>query len=320
MSRLFTGRPAHPWHLPSTGPKVSIAPGDGALQWCGLEVLIFGGTEKERTHTFTTGSLERAVLPLSGEVVVEVENKRFVLRDRSNVFHGIADWAYLPIDAEVRISSPSKAQVAIPSAVAEKHFDPVKIDAEVVPVELRGAGQATRQLNNFMAPEVFDGAQRLMCVEVVTPDGNWSSYPPHRHDGIGECIVNNEELYYFRVGSSVTGSYSTDGFGMHRTYTDDGEIDVNVAVYDGDVFSIPRGYHGPCVAAPGYPLYYLNVLAGPSGERTMAFCDDPTHHWVRDTWRDMATDPRLPMSSASGPTYRAQPRAQSSDLPGGIPK
>ena len=80
----------------------------------------------------------------------------------------------------------------------------------------------------------------------------------------------------------------------------DGEVDETVEVRDGDVFLIPRGYHGPCVAAPGYPLYYLNVLAGGAAERTMAFCDDPTHHWVRDSWLDMETDPRVPMTSAAG--------------------
>ena len=307
MARLTTEPPSHPWHIPqgttrSVGSSILLDPGEAALQWCGLRVVEL---EPHATHAFTTGTLEMAVLPLSGVVVVEVEGRRFELRDRTNVFHGIADWAYLPIDAEVRLSTTSGAQVALPSARADRRFDPVKIDAEAVPVELRGAGHSTRQLNNYMAPEVFDGAHRLMSVEVITPDGNWSSYPPHRHDGEGDCAVNNEEIYYFRVGSVVDGTYSPDGFAMHRTYTSDGETDVNVAVYDGDVFLIPRGYHGPCVAAPGYPLYYLNVLAGPTAERTMAFCDDPTHHWVRESWRGVATDPRLPMTSAAGPVRSA---------------
>jgi 5-deoxy-glucuronate isomerase len=306
MPRIATSEPLHPWHIPAGtrtrgNAAVSLAPQEESLQWCGLQ--IFDLKPGEAT-VIATNDLEMAVLPLGGIVRVEVNGRQFDLRDRTNVFHGIADWCYLPINCEARISSPTGAQVSIPSARAEKTFDAVKIDAETVPVELRGAGQATRQLNNFMAPEIFDGAHRLMCVEVITPDGNWSSYPPHRHDGIGECVVNNEEIYYFRVGTTSRPGYSSDGFAMHRTYTDDGEIDVNVAVYDGDVFCIPRGYHGPCVAAPGYPLYYLNVLAGPSGERTMAFCDDPTHHWVRDTWKHMATDPRLPMTSAQGPLAR----------------
>jgi len=141
---------------------------------------------------------------------------------------------------------------------------------------------------------------RIVCVEVYTPGGNWSSYPPHKHDSSPECPANNEEIYYFRLGRSGTSGYSAEGFAMHRLYTGDGVIDENVAVRDGDVFLIPRGYHGPCIAAPGYPLYYLNILAGPNAGRTMAFCDDPAHHWVRDTWAGMDADPRVPMTSASG--------------------
>ena len=93
---------------------------------------------------------------------------------------------------------------------------------------------------------------------------------------------------------------SDEGFGLHRTYTPEGDIDENVVVHDGDVFCVPRGYHGPCIAAPGYPMYYLNVLAGPGGERSMAFCDDPAHHWVRDTWTHLAPDPRVPMTDDEG--------------------
>jgi 5-deoxy-glucuronate isomerase len=288
--------------LAAKDASVYLDPQQHSLSWCGIRVLELQAGESTQ---FVTGTLEMAILPLSGSATVEVEANRFHLRGRSHVFHAITDWSYVPIDAEVRITaSQGPLQIALPSAIATKRFEPAFISAESIPVEIRGAGQSTRQLTNFMAPSVFDGADKLMCVEVLTPDGNWSSYPPHRHDGIGECVVNNEEIYYFRVGSTTTGSYSTDGFAMHRTYTVEGDVDVNVAVYDGDVFSIPRGYHGPCVAAPGYPLYYLNVLAGPASERSMAFCDDPTHHWVRDTWSTMSEDSRVPMTSASGPVRK----------------
>ncbi len=114
--------------------------------------------------------------------------------------------------------------------------------------------------------------------------------------------MNNEEIYYFRIGEPDGDGgfgYSREGFGLHRTYTPEGDIDQNVVVRDGDVFCVPRGYHGPCIAAPGYPMYYLNVLAGPGGERSMAFCDDPAHHWVRDTWAGMPADPRCPMTGTS---------------------
>jgi 5-deoxy-glucuronate isomerase len=293
--------PVHPWHHPApTGSTDASLPVGGELSWCGIDVISLAPGEE---RTIPTGNLERAILPLSGAITLDVGSSHHAFRDRRDVFWGVSDWAYVGIDSEFRITAPTGAQVAIPHAVTDRRHEPTFIPAEAVPIELRGAGQATRQINNFMAPEVFDGAHRLMCVEVLTPDGNWSSYPPHRHDGEGDCTVHNEEIYYFRIGH-VDGGYSHDGFGMHRTYTHDGAVDVNVPVYDGDVFLIPRGYHGPCVAAPGYPMYYLNVLAGPSGDRTMAFCDDPSHHWVRDTWKSMATDPRLPMTSPSGPCNR----------------
>jgi 5-deoxy-glucuronate isomerase len=311
-------RPSHPWFVAAgqqTPPfEVHLDPGTSSLSWAGLRVVEIAA---ESSIEFNTGALEMCVLPLGGALRVEVGSESFRLSDRLSVFHGIADWAYVPTDAEVRISTTGgPATVAIPSALSDQRKSPAFIDGRSVPVELRGAGPATRQLNNFMAPEVFDGSHRLMCVEVITPDGNWSSYPPHRHDGVSDCPLLNEEIYYFRIGATAgdgSVSYSSEGFGMHRTYTVEGDVDVNVPVRDGDVFMIPRGYHGPCIAAPGYPMYYLNVLAGPTGERSMAFCDDPAHHWVRDTWSKMPQDPRLPMTSFDGPVNR--PAAQSLALP-----
>ena len=283
----------HPWHL---GATASVTPESAGWTYCGLEIVDL---QPGVPYQLVTGAAEMAVLPLSGTgVTVEIEGDRFALGGRSSVFASVTDWAYAPIDSEVRLSSEAGAHVALPSARATTRFDPAMIPAADVAVEVRGAGPATRQVTNFMSPETFDGADKLMCVELLTPDGNWSSYPPHRHDDSPDCPVNNEEIYYFRVGTAGSTEYAPDGFAFHRTYTPDGDVDVAIVVGDGDVFVIPRGYHGPCVAAPGYPLYYLNVLAGPGGERSMAFCDDPAHHWVRDTWIDMATDPRVPMTGA----------------------
>ena len=142
-----------------------------------------------------------------------------------------------------------------------------------------------------------------MCVELITPDGNWSSYPPHRHDDSPECPVNNEEIYYFRIGVTGSSDYSRrrfrDASHVHARRLDRHQCRRSTTAM---CSACPRGYHGPCIAAPGYPMYYLNVLAGPGGERSMAFCDDPTHHWVRDTWADMATDPRCPMTTKDGRT------------------
>ena len=295
---MSTGRLHWPaGSLASNGDAVSVSPEVAEWAYCGLRVQRL---EPGGSRTLVTGADEMAAVPLAGAMTIEVEGRRFDLRGRDSVFERVSDWAYLPIDAEVRLSSAERAEVALASARATRRFDPAHIRAESVPVEIRGAGQATRQVTNFMAPETFDGADRLMCVEVLTPDGNWSSYPPHKHDDSPECPANNEEIYYFRVGRTGRPGYSAEGFALHRLYTSDGAIDESVAVGDGDVFLIPRGYHGPCIAAPGYPLYYLNVLAGPNERRTLAFCDDPTHHWVRESWVGMPTDPRCPMTSADG--------------------
>jgi 5-deoxy-glucuronate isomerase len=290
-------------HLPAgsaaaAGDPVLVTPESAGWQRCGLRVVRLA---PGASRVLASGVEELAVLPLSGAgCTVEVEGRRFELAGRESVFARISDWAYVPIDAEVRISSAGGCELALASARATRRFDPSHVEAGDVPVELRGAGQATRQLANFMVPDVFDGADKLICCEVLTPDGNWSSYPPHKHDASPECEVDNEEIYYFRVGRIGGVAYSSDGYAVHRTYTDDRSIDETVIVHDGDVFLVPAGYHGPCVAPPGYPLYYLNVMASDSGPRKLAFTDDPPQHWIRATWDGMALDPRLPMTSAAG--------------------
>ena len=280
------------------GDRLTITPESAGWTYCGLEVVSLGPGEE---HTFATGVTEVAVLPLAGAATVEVEGHRFELAGRDSVFARVSDWVYLPIGSEARLSSRAGAEVALASARAERRFEPVYVPAEDVPVEIRGAGQATRQVTNFLAPGAYDAVDRLICVEVLTPEGNWSSYPPHKHDDTPDSLANNEEIYYFRVGRSGSTETSGEGFALHRTYTADGSIDETVVVRDGDAFLVPRGYHGPSVAAPGYPLYYLNVMAGPNPERTMAIVDDPAYGWIRATWDDQPTDPRCPMTTAAGP-------------------
>jgi 5-deoxy-glucuronate isomerase len=294
------------WHHPAgslatSGSLVALTSAGAGWSFCGLQVVALAAGD---TLVLSGEGVERAVLPLGGSATIDVDGRRFELDGRDDVFSRVTDWAYLPLDSEARLSTATGCELALPSAVAERRFAPAHIAAGDVVVEVRGACSVTRQVTNFMTPDRFDGADKLMCCELLTPDGNWSSYPPHRHDGVGDCLVNNEEIYYFRIGRIGSAGYASEGFAMHRTYTvadvhgEDAEVDL--AVHDGDVFLIPEGYHGPCVAAPGYPLYYLNVLAGPSDERSMAFCDDPTHHWVRDAWTDQPVDSRCPMTSATG--------------------
>ena len=287
-------------HIPAGQGAVHVTPESADWTYCGLRVVQLGPGESQ---TIATGQEELAVVPLSGGALeVATEGHLFSLAGRESVFARVTDWAYVPIDAELRLSSTDGCEVALASARATHRFEPAYLPAESAEVETRGAGQATRQITNFMTPESFPGADKLICCEVLTPDGNWSSYPPHKHDDTADSPVWNEEIYYFRVGCAGTTAYAADGMALHRTYTADGSIDATVTIGDGDIFLVPRGYHGPCVAAPGYPLYYLNVMAGPAPERRLAIVDDPRHGWIRDTWADMAVDPRAPMTTAEGTT------------------
>jgi 5-deoxy-glucuronate isomerase len=279
------------------GDAVAITPESAGWTYCGLHVVRLAPGE---SRTVATRNEELAVLPLAGSVTVVADGMTFELEGRASVFARVSDWAYAPIECELRLSSAGGAELALASARAERRFDPAYVPAADVPVELRGTGQATRQVTNFLAPGAFDGADRLIAVEVLTPDGNWSSYPPHKHDDTPGSLANNEEIYYFRVGKLGSPETSAEGFAFHHTYTADRSIDETVIVRDGDAFLVPRGYHGPCVAAPGYPLYYLNVMAGPNPERTMAIVDDPPYAWIRGSWDAMPVDPRCPMTTASG--------------------
>ncbi len=291
------------WHYPSgtlatNGCDVDLSPDEAGWAYTGLKVIsLVPGLER----SIILDRSEAVVLPLSSvNLSVTIDDETFLLDGRTSVFARVTDFAYAPLGATITLRAQHGGEVAIATARCERRLQARYGSVDDIPIEIRGAGPATRQVTNFMSPDNWPDADKLMCVELITPDGNWSSYPPHRHDDSDDCPVNNEEIYYFRIGRLGSTQTSTEGFGLHRTYTSDGQIDINVRVTDGDVFVVPRGYHGPCIAAPGYPMYYLNVLAGSGGTRSMAFCDDPAHHWVRDSWADMPTDPRCPVATAAG--------------------
>jgi 5-deoxy-glucuronate isomerase len=281
---------------------VVITPESAGWERCGLRVVRL---EPGGQRSLVTADDEMAILPLSGGgATVEVDGARLELEGRRTVFERVSDWAYVPCDSEIRLTSRLGCELALATARTTRRLEPVRVGADEVPIEIRGAGSATRQVTNFLVPEEFGGADKLICCELLTPDGNWSSYPPHKHDDTEGSPVWNEEIYYFRIGRTGSIEYSAEGYGTHRTYTHDGRIDATVTVRDGDVFLVPRGYHGPCAAAPGYPMYYLNVMAGPAAGRVMAFADDPAHAWIRGTWDEQEPDPRCPLTTAEGPTWR----------------
>jgi 5-deoxy-glucuronate isomerase len=280
------------------GWMLSIEPEDAGWTYSALRTLLLAPSS---SVTFETGDFEWIVLPLEGSCVVSCGDATVTLEGRASVFSRVSDFCYVPRDAVVTITSERGGRFALTGARADAVL-PVRYGpAEDVPVELRGAGGASRQVNNFAAPGTFE-TDRLIAVEVLTPGGNWSSYPPHKHDEErpGEAVL--EEIYYFEVRGATLGAPGPGGY--QRVYSTDPTrpIDVLEEVSTGDAILIPHGYHGPTMAAPGYDLYFLNVLAGPASPRTMSFCDDPSHAWIRDSWREQDVDPRLPMTSAKATT------------------
>ena len=192
-----------------------------------------------------------------------------------------------------------RPRVALPHATASEALPVRRIPDEVTLVELRGAGQSSRQVNNFGTPSVLNADSIIAC-EVLTPAGNWSSYPPHKHDEDREDLESElEEIYYFEMrtgGSSVAGPVSTNPFGYQRVYgSTDRPINVLAEVRSGDVVLVPHGWHGPTMAPPGYDMYYLNVMAGPGARREWLARDYPDHALVRKTWATQSVHPRLPL-------------------------
>ncbi|NEC32712.1 5-deoxy-glucuronate isomerase [Streptomyces rubrogriseus] len=299
------------YHLPAgraaaDGPyAVDVTPESAGWGYSSLRVvnLAPGGS-----HTFDSGGSEWIVLPLSGGCTVATADhfgrETFELDGRDSVFSGVTDFAYVPRDARTTLTSTGGGRFALTGARCTRRLPARYGPASSVPVELRGTGNCSRQVNNFGAAAPAGGGDergfecdKLIAVEVITPGGNWSSFPPHKHDEHrpGEESVL-EEIYYFEFAAHD----GTPGLGYQRVSpSGQGQgTDVLAEVRDGDVVLIPDGWHGPSMAVPGHHMYYLNVMAGPEAERAWLICDHPDHAWIRDTWPDQPVDPRLPLYTA----------------------
>ncbi|MFF9980854.1 5-deoxy-glucuronate isomerase [Streptomyces erythrochromogenes] len=295
------------------------------MEWTRLRVLAL---EPGETYAFACGDAEWIVLPLSGGCEVRcrgaapdpapqtpagpeeggapaAEPHVFELRGRSGVFGGPTDFAYVPRDAHVEVTARRGGRFALAGARCEQRLPPRYGPAEAVAVELRGAGQCSRQVNNFAAagPDGFD-CDRLIAVEVLTPGGNWSSYPPHKHDvHLPGEESRLEEIYWFEIAPHG----DVPGLGYQRvTPSPAGKTDILAEVRTGDAVLIPDGWHGPSIAAPGHDMYYLNVMAGPAGggPREWLIRDHPDHGWIRGTWAGQEVDPRLPFPRAGAEDHR----------------
>jgi 5-deoxy-glucuronate isomerase len=267
--------------------ELEVTPESAGWGFSGLRVLSL---EAAGEHVLATGEDEVLVVPLSGALSIEVDGSHLDLDGRSDVFAGPTDFAYLPVGVLATLHSVRGGRFALCAARTDRRL-PLRYGAAgQVPVELRGAGRSSRQVRNFGVPDALDAGAIIAC-EVITPNGNWSSYPAHKHDTAGETESELEEIYYFEIAAGPDGE---PGLGFMRTSSSPGhEIDLCEEVHDRDAVLVPYGWHGPCVAAPGHDMYYLNVMAGPGSERAWKISDHPDQTWIRSTWADQEVDPRL---------------------------
>ncbi|MFP3989566.1 5-deoxy-glucuronate isomerase [Streptomyces sp. E11-3] len=306
-------RQEHECHLPAGKAAnglytVDVSPETAGWEFSSLRVVELppGGW-----HDFDTGDSEWIVLPLSGSCTVAVEGQTFRLTGRESVFTGVTDFVYAPRDAHASLATRDGGRFALTGARCTRRLPARYQPASAVPVELRGSGRYSRQVNNFAAaarPGGGSGEQgfacdKLIAVEVLTPGGNWSSFPPHKHDEdrVGESRL--EEVYYFEIADRD----GAPGLGYQRVSPSGNgrNTDLLAEVRDGDVVLVPDGWHGPSVAAPGHDMYFLNVMAGPGAERVWLICDHPEHADVRDSWVGRPIDNRLPLYTAPGSRHDA---------------
>jgi 5-deoxy-glucuronate isomerase len=223
--------------------------------------------EAGSTGTFTSADEESVVVLQGGRGTFSAAGQQWAV-SRKNVFDERATALYLPRGVEVVVKAENPLEAVIFSTPAPEGGTPVLVKPDDVQVNERGRGVYSRQVHNIFVDDPH--VRRLMVGETINPPGNWSSYPPHKHDGRdGEPTL--EEVYYYRVNPP-------QGFGQQLLYTNDGEC-VTHSVRDGDTVLLPYGYH-PVSAPPGYRLYYLWGMAGE--QRKLALHEDPAHKWIHD--------------------------------------
>ncbi len=234
------------------------------------------------TRELETQDEELILVLLGGKCRVDWGEGEQEAGERRNVFEGFPYALYLPANNHVKVAAHSSCEVAECRAPSRACLKPRLVTPRDVVSSLRGGENTSRQIVDVVRPDF--PADRLMAVEVYTPGGNWSSYPPHKHDVHNPPQeVDLDEIYYYRIDHP-------EGFAFQNLYNPATSQDVTLKVHDGDAVLVRDGYH-PVVAGPGYNVYYLNFLAGTS--RAMAVVEDPTRVWVRSTWKQ--SDPRLPL-------------------------
>lgn len=267
-------------------------------QSAGWEYISFEARrlDEGKTWSFDTGENEFAFVNLSGSYRVESDKGSWAgIGGRADVFSGGAHALYLPRRTKLTVTAEKTGEFAATWVPTSEDHEPWLIRPEDVAVSVRGGDNVSRQINDLLPPG--SPVHRLVLVEVYTPSGNWSSYPPHKHDihiedEAGELIeADLEEVYFYHIDRP-------EGYAYQRVYTDENSpmhaagnpIDALVRVGHNEAVLVPEGYH-PVVSMPGYTTYYLNVLAGSA--QSLANQEDPNFAWVKEKYAGV--DERLPL-------------------------
>ncbi len=250
------------------GNLLTITPESAGWEYVGFEVYSLA---EGQTLNKETNDREVCIVLLSGKAnVATAKHKWERIGERMDVFEQIPPYSvYVPSGDRFEIEAVTDLEVALCSAPGKGTYEARLIAPEQVGVEMRGYGNIERRIHNILPEQ--QPADSLLVVEVFTPNGHWSSYPPHKHDRNNlphESYL--EETYFHKINPQK-------GFAVQRVYTDDRSLDETLAVRHNDAVLVPKGYH-PVSAPPGYDVYYLNVMAGPV--RTWKFHNDPDHEWL----------------------------------------
>ena len=252
------------------GGKIhDLTPESAGWGYVGFTCYRLGAGE---TAAEATGEREAILVMVEGKAELQGGGVDFgEIGERMSVWERLPPHAvYVPNGADWSVSATTDCVIGVCTAPGKSGHKAARIGPEGISLEERGKGSNTRFINNI-AMEGRDVADSLLVTEVFTPDGNWSSYPPHRHDEDDlPRMTYLEETYYHRLNPAM-------GYGIQRVYTEDGDLDETMAVSDHDVVLVPRGHH-PCGVPYGYEMYYLNVMAGPI--RKWRFQNHPDHDWI----------------------------------------
>ncbi len=252
-----------------SGKVHAISAQDAGWSYVGFSLYRLAPGE---TAAETTGDREVILVLVEGKAALQAAGRDFgELGERMDVFEKTPPHClYVPDGASWAATATTTCTLAVCSAPGKGSHPAQVIGPAGIPQVTRGKGTNTRHIN-AIAMEERDVAGSLLVTEVFTPQGHWSSYPPHRHDEADyPAMTYLEETYYHRLNPP-------QGFGIQRVFTEDGTLDETMAVADGDVVLVPRGHH-PCGAPYGYEMYYLNVMAGPL--RKWRFQNHPDHDWI----------------------------------------